>query len=841
MNKNKTAIALFLMFAMAVTLVALPAANAHDPPWEVETWAYIAVAPNPVGVGQKVYVNMWVDMPMPGASVFNDVRRHNYELTITKPDETVEKHTFDLADSTGVQFYVFVPDQVGEYSFVFYYPEQVYTWNRANTPDLRSSDAAFENDTFKSDTSKTVYLTVQEEPIPEPISSYPLPTEYWTRPIEGQNTDWWGISSNYLSGSDIIQGVFQPYGSAPSSAHVMWTKPLEMGGVVGGGNTGIEGMTYYSGLSYETRFMGTMIMNGRLYYPLPQGNNGAGNGYVCVDLRTGEEIYRSDMSMPSFGQLEWFDSENQHGVIPNGYLWSGRGSDWQIYDALDGKNLFNITGVASGTMEYGPNGEILIYRLDVTNGWLALWNFTECFPRTTAMRAYRPVGREIDGSNAYSWNVTIPAIQTRSSIRYTIVDDVLLFSNMDESFGRYGTIDPYTVGAINLKPTSRGALMWMKNYSAPQPQKDTVGATLTWLTTDPVNRVFILRNKETLVNYGYSIDDGSLLWTTQPLPEVPDWEYFSTSGYTAYGKLYYSGYGGILYAFDTKDGTLLWTYGNGGPGNSTNSGLQTPWGLYPIHVGSIADGKIYTFSTEHSPNEPMYKNQYVRAINATTGEEIWKIMSWCNPGSFMAPGIATADGYIAYLNLYDHQIYVIGKGPSATAVTASPKVSVHGDSVLVEGTVIDIAAGTEQHEQAARFPNGVPVVSDASMGEWMEYVYMQKPLPTDVTGVEVVLSVLDPNNNYYEVGRATSDASGFFSCMFTPEVPGKYTIIATFEGSEGYWPSHAETAIGVEEAPVATPEPTPVPQAPVETYFTVSTIAIIAAIAVAVVLLLRKR
>jgi hypothetical protein len=101
--------------------------------------------------------------------------------------------------------------------------------------------------------------------------------------------------------------------------------------------------------------------------------------------------------------------------------------------------------------------------------------------------------------------------------------------------------------------------------------------------------------------------------------------------------------------------------------------------------------------------------------------------------------------------------------------------------------------------------------------------------------------VLDPNNNYYEVGRTTTDASGMFSCAFTPEVPGKYTIIASFEGSEGYWPSHAETAINVEEAPVATPEPTPVPQAPVETYFTVSTIAIIIAIAVAVVLLLRKR
>jgi hypothetical protein len=60
---------------------------------------------------------------------------------------------------------------------------------------------------------------------------------------------------------------------------------------------------------------------------------------------------------------------------------------------------------------------------------------------------------------------------------------------------------------------------------------------------------------------------------------------------------------------------------------------------------------------------------------------------------------------------------------------ASPKISVHGNNVLVEGTVIDISAGTKQHVQAARFPHGVPAVSDESMGEWMEYVYMQKPRP----------------------------------------------------------------------------------------------------------------
>ena len=86
-----------------------------------------------------------------------------------------------------------------------------------------------------------------------------------------------------------------------------------------------------------------------------------------------------------------------------------------------------------------------------------------------------------------------------------------------------------------------------------------------------------------------------------------------------------------------------------------------------------------------------------------------------------------------------------------------------------------------------------------------------------------------------------SQHHGMFKLAFTPLVPGEYTLVATFAGSEGYWPSQAETAVYVEEALAATPTPTPVPQAPVETYFTASTIAIIVAIAIVGILLFRKR
>ncbi len=124
----------------------------------------------------------------------------------------------------------------------------------------------------------------------------------------------------------------------------------------------------------------------------------------------------------------------------------------------------------------------------------------------------------------------------------------------------------------------------------------------------------------------------------------------------------------------------------------------------------------------------------------------------------------------------------------------------HGETAYcLKATVIDQAAGTKQHEQAARFPNGVPAVADAYQDDWMQYVYMQQPCPSFVEGVQVKLETLDPNNNFYEIGTVTTDASGMYKLLWEPPVPGEYTIIATFEGSASYYRSFAETAIGVTE------------------------------------------
>jgi outer membrane protein assembly factor BamB len=439
---------------------------------------------------------------------------------------------------------------------------------------------------------------------------------------------------------------------------------------------------------------------------------------------------------------------------------------------------------------------------------------------------------------AYDWNITLSSLGpgTWEINRHAIFNNILLLTQ--GSFGNprsQGT--GLNITAISLKPGSIGNILWSDYYPvAPK------NCTRKIMAISEEAGVFVMEDKETLLLTAFSLANGKQVWSL--VPDDASWDTMRSTTLAAYGNLYRSGFDGVLYCYNLTTGDLVWTYGNGGEGNSTYAGLETAWGHYPIFVDVIADGKVYLGTTEHSPGSPFYKDAQYRCVDAYTGEELWTMMGW-GTGMYVGQGDIVADGFFVFLNCYDMKVYSVGKGPSATTATASPKVSAHGSSVLVEGTVIDIAAGAKQDEQAARFPHGVPAVSDESMSAWMEYVYMQKPRPTDTTGVEVSITVLDPNNNVYEVGRATSDASGFFSVAFTPEVPGKYTIFATFAGSESYWPSSAETAINVEEAPAATPPPTPTPAPMSELYFLPLSIGMIVVIivvgALLALLMLRKR
>jgi len=848
MMKNKILAILmaFLMLTITISLVALPVANAHTPPWTINSYAYIDIAPNPIGVGQTTYISIWTGQVIFSAAVGNDIRRTNYTLTITKPNgQIITQHWDVIQDTTGIQFTSFTPDQIGNYTLKFDYGGQIYRWS-----------GTYQNDTILP-SSKTTTLTVQEELIPAAIGSYPLPTEYWTYPIEGENTYWYTISSNWLRGGQFGAfqmesglNLWQKDGIAPNSPHIMWTNPIEFGGVVPGNSTYVPGATYYSGGSYNGRFGNAIIMNGRLFFELPYGNSGSGGGYVSMDLRTGERLWLTNttgIGTPSFGYLFYFDDENQHGVLPDGLLFTSNFA--RAYDPLTGiVTTMNITNSPSGTEVYGPSGEALRYQLSYTNRWLARWNSS----KVVGTRSGTGVGGWYSGTvnasleSRYDWNVTtIPDLPGLSSpaIYAVLTDDIILgrSSSITAGVGGQFTSDPYTMWALSDKPNSRGSLLWIKNYTAPE----SGNLTRRLGPVDPINRVWTMYDTETMQWLGYSLDNGNLLWGPTTTP-VRDMQFFGGGegggqrAVTAYGNVYAQGYGGELLAYSSKDGTLIWKF------NNTYSGLQTPWGLRPIFIATIADGKVYAFNNEHSPNSPLYKDNKVYCLNATSGEQIWSMNSWA--GQSGGPGTSTsvlADGFLVYYNYYDNSIFCIGKGPSATTIEAPKQAIKQGDSLVISGTVTDIAAGTQQHEQAARFPNGVPAVSDASQGQWMEYVYMQKPRPTNITGVPITISVVDANGNYREIGSVTSDADGFYSLNWKPDIDGKYTVYASFGGSDSYWPSHAVTAFAVDPAaPTASPTEAPT-QSAADMYFVPAIVGLFIAIfvvgALLAILLIRKR
>jgi hypothetical protein len=296
-------------------------------------------------------------------------------------------------------------------------------------------------------------------------------------------------------------------------------------------------------------------------------------------------------------------------------------------------------------------------------------------------------------------------------------------------------------------------------------------------------------------------------------------------------------------------GKPIFTWGNGGPSqpdNSTYSGFNGPYGVYPTQVQCIANGVVYLATDEHTVTNPIYVGATLAAINATTGQLIWRLSGYPSEWASTGSAWAVAAGYLTFFNGYDGQIYSVGRGPSATTVAVGPKVTTFGDNVVISGTVMDTSAGTQQSVQKADFPNGVPCASDASMTAWMGYVYQQQAEPTNFTGVQVEIAVLDSNGNHYPIGYVTTDQSGTYSLTWTPIIPGNYTVYAVFAGTKGYWPSSAETTFNVMKA---APTPSPAASPPsglastgtVELGIAIVVIVIIIIGAVIMLLLLRKR
>ena len=102
---------------------------------------------------------------------------------------------------------------------------------------------------------------------------------------------------------------------------------------------------------------------------------------------------------------------------------------------------------------------------------------------------------------------------------------------------------------------------------------------------------------------------------------------------------------------------------------------------------------------------------------------------------------------------------------------------------------------------------------------------MQQPMPHNATGVPVTLSVFDSNGNYRTIGTTTTNALGDYGLTWTPDIPGNYTVYATFAGTNGYYASSASTFFHA-GSPAPTPAPTATPLSGIATQSTLEYIGI---------------
>jgi len=289
----------------------------------------------------------------------------------------------------------------------------------------------------------------------------------------------------------------------------------------------------------------------------------------------------------------------------------------------------------------------------------------------------------------------------------------------------------------------------------------------------------------------YDMLTGTLRWTTQDVGTYP----YNTKGVTRCAsdgtKYYISMPSGEVAALDYATGKVVWL-SKAIPTTESSADVFSYWQLPIVQGGCVFVYAGYSLSYQI---DPIQRFSMLVCINATTGANMWTLNGGIVP-------TAAANGYLHGYSPLDGYIYTLGKGKTSTSVSTQTDVISLGANVLVKGNVLD---------QSPAQP-GTPAVSDASMNEWMDYLQFQNATllnsPPTPNGVQVTLTAVDPNMNTVTVGTTTTDSTGNYAFLWTPQIEGQYTITANFAGSGSYWPSSSETPIAVNAA-AATTAPTP--------------------------------
>jgi len=871
----------------------------------IATYAYINVDPSPCGVGQTLTIDFWLGVPLQDSEFPTGFIVH-----VTLPDGTTSTLGPFIGDATGGSHTTYTPEEQGTYTFYLSYPGQTLGTGAGifATPkylgDYEEPSTSADVTVLVSSTPATQYPFT---PLPTTYWQTPVNAENvqnWyaiTGPWLGLNNQPFATTGDYngTCGSDNGAGNYNPYTEAPTTGHILWTTPWCEGGVAGGPDgiqggpsSGTESGDYWVTSQYEPKWA-PIVINGIMYSTWYTGTTSESNGIRALDLYNGQQLFVINTpNSLECGMVTFFQTVNEYGYI-GPYIWtvgtlpaSQTGgvayntqpftTEWNMYDALTGNYILSIVNgtdnsVGSGAIYTDANGNLIMLYENQTAGTqiiypnsensifassatpvtttgpsLCLFNFTQCLQSVMQLPAATGTAQDWLWSppldTAFNWNlgimneVTIPSAM--SSIpaygEAAIASNTLLLEGgpLSGQFGGGETPGYLYCEGFNINTL---ALMWSNNITE-TPYTRTAQACGDGVMTDI--------NIETFAINGYSLNTGDLLWTntlTGGNGAAPNpYDTFDMYAIVGNGVEFIYGFGGDIWAVSLTNGNVLW-YTNttelfGSPG------LETPYGTYPLWIFSnqVTNGQIFILSEGHEYDPPLFHGSQVFGLNCTTGQLVWSVLG------FDTTGMELSYNILLGLNSYDGQLYAYGQGPSATTVTAPDIGVTTATPVTITGTVMDVSAGTTQAAVKADFPNGVPCVSDADVGHWMEYVYEQQPEPTNVVGVPVTLTDIDPNGNSYTIGTVTTNAYGTFSFTWTPPIKGSYTIVATFAGSGAYYQSSADTYLYAGN-PAATPAPTASPPSGLASTgsLEIGIVAVIVVIiiigAILAVLMLRKR
>jgi len=790
----------------------------------------LSAKPTVVGVGQYILVNAWLNPAVSSGRVIK-----TYTFTITNPNGTTTVFDQDAEPSTAATWFDYVLDQVGDWKI-----KVAFNGCYFNGSTNEATQSAY----YLPSSAPEQTVTCQQDLNPSWPAS-PIPTDYWTRPVDFVHREWWPILGNFpANGYDgttdpewdtrypgtnpywSSQYGFTPWVQAPHSSHIVWLELNQPAGIVGG-QVGQEGNTIGSDLSTSARLC-NLVYAGRGYRtvikPLWTLLNGTYRQlpttlWQSFDIRTGEvfwELTAADVQIPTF--IEYTTSvttaAGSGGAVTASLVYLSATSRMVKYNPVTGAVTANVsltqTPALSGNIYYKND-----YVLSVQDLGANATNITG--------GRYRLINWTIAGTSTNFASRVISNVTYAMSSLPSVIDWNAGFGAAVSGITTAGVMCGINATGYNLYT---GAKLWSNRL-------DNVTLFSGSCTIADYGKVaFNLQHVGDQLGYymAYDLASGAVAWKGEVMPYPWSSTGFGAYGVaSAYGMIIHPGYAGIT-AINWTNGKIVWNYhkyaqapfespytdANGTETFSFNSGTK------------IADGVVFAYNCEHTTTFPRTRGWSTSAINITTGEEVWSIGMPGNAAFGNAPDLgAIADGYMSMETALGYFV-TFGKGKSATTVTAPDVVMPKGNGIVIKGTVLDLSPAQ---------PN-TPCVSKESMTMQMEYLHLQTSIyglwnNETMIGVPVVLTAIGSDGSVFDLGTATTNGySGVFSLAWTPPAEGTYQIYASFAGDESYGSSMSTTAVSVGPATEPYPEPIP-PGAPVDNTSLLN--GILAAVIVAII------